>query len=1053
MAEIDQNSLLIDLPEEEFDSLFGRPDSPEPTPVSATTAPEPETGGRLLIDLPDEALSEAFGTSSPRDPVYGSELRRQERKSSLMTGNQALSAFLDKSRRSSRLDNERLYEKYMSEREGVPLVRGDESPLGFVDRLQLSFLNDADAQVEKLNQEILKDPRIDPSRHQARYSPDVGLVIPQYNPETGQVEDVVVDPEGVDWASVAGFVAPNIIPLAGEAVTAFRLASKTSLAANSLRRLTAQSAAGAGAGQVQEATARLLSGVSQDEMSDIATEFALETGAGVLLDSLVTKAGKMVTPFGDQAVDPERQRALEAAERLGITPNVGELTGSPFFGKLESFLRKQWALGGALEKIEVDRQAQILEKLASLQSSIMPQGYVGKYLPTKDLFESIDNELVDEAVENVARARDISGTLTEEAMRTVGAQPVGIRISSVPDAGKALRHHLNVTLSAFRKQAKKNYGEVDRLIKDYEVSYGDQFDFGRLVKFPNLKGLEQEIKKGTKYVRRGTTTFKAPDPSGIGVKEVTKEVDVEGKLPTRLNKKVLSIVSDLTKTREGMSLDTTRKLLRDVNNSISASNGFNSAGLGTYDVKLLKDIRSRLIQGLDDAAESMPNQNLKTALEKANFDYSKSADALKSSQIQDLLQDSKGKRFPDSELLKYVYSNSKNYDLITDYVGQTPGLRDQFDRAMLDAFVGDIGRGTSISPRDMSKAFKGLDNSVLEGMLGRDYADKLSFLEEIGSMSSREWGKLSPKYVYAHQAAVDSFLRNPVSARTKMVLRDSMKDYAEKAQNLKRNLRLKIQSSNVDDVIETEGLAGILLDSATPTQINKFVAEVGNGNKRKALEYKTVEELLRRSGMFDAVSRHHAVKAVNYQPEIVGKKLNDELNKSAYREILSPDLYSKLDDLATFLVYRDKSFERFGANAASISSGDNLGGFLSTLTSPSKWVSGLEKAAGYKIASAFLTSPKARAIMTSPLFRKDSKGLVSILTANTLVSDEIVSFLGDSPVALKDLSRAMIALEDQPTERMLLDSLSEPETPVDQPTEQPQPDESQPEPEPEPVQQ
>ena len=91
--------------------------------------------------------------------------------------------------------------------------------------------------------------------------------------------------------------------------------------------------------------------------------------------------------------------------------------------------------------------------------------------------------------------------------------------------------------------------------------------------------------------------------------------------------------------------------------------------------------------------------------------------------------------------------------------------------------------------------------------------------------------------------------------------------------------------------------------------------------------------------------------------------------------------------------------------------------------------------------------------MTSPLFRKDSKGLVSILTANTLVSDEIVSFLGDSPVALKDLSRAMIALEDQPTERMLLDSLSEPETPVDQPTEQPQPDESQPEPEPEPVQQ
>lgn len=1025
MPDQDQTAGLSALSSEELDSLFEGVETPE------TSSP-----GEMLLNLPEDQLDAALGIQSSKDPVYQRELERQSRRSTLMSGDQAIESFLGKTRRGSRTENKRLYEKYMAGREGVPLVR-DQSPVGFLDRVQLSFLNDADAKVEKLNQEVLKDPRIDPTRHQARYSPDIGLVIPQFNEETGQVEDVVVDPEGIDWANIVGTLGPMILPLAGEAATALSLARKTNLAATGLTRLFTQSAAGAATGQVQEAVARLLSGVSQDEMSDVATEFGLETAAGGLLDAIVTKFGKTVTPFANIPMTPERRKALSAAERLGITPNVGELTGSPFFGKLENFLSKQWALGGKLEKLESDRQAQILTKLGSLQPSIMDPNQVSKYLPTRDLFESIDKQLYDEAVDNVVRAREISGTLTEEAMRTIDAQPVGIRIASVADAGKALRHHLNTTLEAFRKQANKNYGEVERLIKDYETAYGNQFDFDRLVKFPGLAELEKEIRKGTKYVTSGTTTFRATDPSGIGFKDVAQTEDVEKALPVRWDRKVLSILSDLEKTREGMSLDTTRKFLKDVNNSISASNGFNTAGLGKHDVAVLKDIRSRLIQALDDAASSMPDQRLKDALTKANLDYSKSADALKSSQIRDILQDSKGRKIPDSELLRYVYNDAANYDLIMDYVGQTPGLRDQFRKRMLDAFVGDIGRGRSVSARDISESFSKLPRSVVEDMLGPGFGDKIDFLKEISSMSSRQWGKLSPKDVYANQAAVDSFLRNPVSPRTKMVLRDSMKEYAEKAQSLKRNLRKKVMSSNIDDVIQNDGLAGILIDSATPTQIKNFVKQIGNGDKRRALEFKTVEELLRRSGMFDAVARHHAVKAVNYNPEIVGKKLNDELQKPVYKTIFSQDLLNTLEDLSTFLVYRDKSFEKFGANAAGMSSGDNIGGFLSKWMNYKNWGPAIESAVGYRIAAWWLASPKMRAVMKSPLFRDDSKALVGIVTGNTIISDELMSMVGDDPVALKDLSRALAALDNTPPERMLLDELTGEETPQE-PQQQPQ---------------
>jgi hypothetical protein len=1033
-------SLLSNLAEEDLNSFFGpaptepaptepAPTEPAPTePAPTEPAPtEPATGGGMLLNLSEQELDRAFGGSSFRDPIYGSILESQERRARL-TWKPGIESLLETTRRGSRVEQERLYKKYMAGREGVPLVMRDESPLGFMDRLQLYYLNDADAQVEKLNQEILKDPRIDPTKHQARYSPSTGLIIPQYNEETGQVEDVVVDPDGVDWANVVGFIAPNLIPMAGEAATALRLAKRTTLAVDSWRRLITQSAAGAGVGQVQEAATRLLSGVSQDEMADTLTEFGLETGAGFILDAMVSKAGQAVTPFGDMAInDPTRKKALESAVSLGLSPSVGEETGSSFAGKMENFLRKQWALGTRLERAETDRQSQILDILSGLLPGIMPQGYRSTYLPTKDLFDSIDKQLYDEAVDNVARAREISGVLTEEAMRTVGAQPVGVRISSVADAGKALRHHLNVTLNAFRKQADKNYGEVDRLIKDYTQAYGNQFDFDRLVKFPDLAGLERELTKGDNYVTTGTTTFRAPDPSGIGFTTVTKDVDVEKTLPSRLNKKVTSILSDLKKVHEGMSIDTARKRLRQVNNSISASKGFNSAGLGTDDVRILKDIRARLIQGLDDAASSMPNQSLKNAMEKANFDYSKSADALKSSQIQDILQDSKGKRTPDSELLQYVYSDSKNYDLIMDYVDQTPGLKDQFKKTMLDAFVGNISKGSVVSPLDISQSFGELHRSIVEDLLGPRYAEKLDFLKEISSMSSRGWGKLSPKDVYANQAAVDSFLRNPVSAKTKKVLKDSMKDYAEKAQSLKRKLRQKITEKSIDDVIETDGLVGILIDSATPKQIGQFVTQIGNGQKRQALEYKTVEELLRRSEMFESVSRYSSAKAVNYRAEIVGKKLNDELNKSAYKEILSPDLYSKLDDLATYLTYRDKMADLYGRNAASFSSGENMAGAVTALTNPSDYKAGLLKIGAYRVAAALYTSPGVRSLITSPFFRRDSKGLVAFLTGNTLLSNELVSRMGDNPVALKDLSNALFAMEGISPEKRLLDELSEPE--------------------------
>jgi len=114
-------------------------------------------------------------------------------------------------------------------------------------------------------------------------------------------------------------------------------------------------------------------------------------------------------------------------------------------------------------------------------------------------------------------------------------------------------------------------------------------------------------------------------------------------------------------------------------------------------------------------------------------------------------------------------------------------------------------------------------------------------------------------------------------------------------------------------------------------------------------------------------------------------------------------------------------------NAASFSSGENMAGAVTAITNPSDYKAGLLKIGAYRIAAALYTSPGVRSLITSPFFRRDSKGLVAFLTGNTLLSNELVSRMGDNPVALKDLSNALFAMEGISPEKRLLDELSEPE--------------------------
>ena len=213
---------------------------------------------------------------------------------------------------------------------------------------------------------------------------------------------------------------------------------------------------------------------------------------------------------------------------------------------------------------------------------------------------------------------------------------------------------------------------------------------------------------------------------------------------------------------------------------------------------------------------------------------------------------------------------------------------------------------------------------------------------------------------------------------------------------------------------------------------------MGNGNKKKALNYLLVKNVFEKSGILEAINKSSALKAYSYKQTVVGRKLDAELSKPAYKELLDDDTYALLDDFSRILQFQDQALEEFGGDAASIASAQNLGAVVKGLFQPAKWMLAIPATAGYRVMSALLTSKPVREMFSSEMFDPNNKAMMRALLTASIGSNEAQSqfYLNDS-VALKDLSMVMGILGEPTVEEDLATQVSD----LTIPTTEPQPTE------------
>lgn len=1041
MAEINdpQDLDILDLPDADFDALL------EQIPQDPGYI---ESGS--LIDLPDEEFNKLLGS----DPVYESEMRRATRRQSLLdqkdgTVRRALEGV--GGIRGLEKPETRRAEEYIKGREGIRLVE-DESPLSALQRIGLSFIEDAEAKVNILNQKILEDPRIDPEKHQAYFNSDTGdFVIPRYNENTGSVEDVVLDPDQAELVDAAEFVAPQLLPIMAEGLAAVKIANKYGRpAATSLfKGLFPTAAAGATVSRGQEAVARGLYDQPQQEVFDMLKMGAVETGFGVGSDLLLKGALRAVTPFSKTVRDPTRKRYMETMDRIKndlnipLEPTMGESTGSPFLGRIEKFLKGQWALGTAIKEAESLRRRSIVEGMSRVlnRQDITPDQIVNLD-PTSDILADLDARLIRESVQEAKLTEDVSAAATREIFDRWDKMTTSQRFASTADAGTALRHHLNTTLSAFRKEASSKYSEVAQLIGSYKRDFGDQFDFNRLIK-TDYSGLQKEVsKKATLFKRKKVKKESSIlDPSGKPIIEESVE-DVPIIEPGQIHRNVKRMLNIAKKTEEvgGMPIEFAIRFRQNVDSLIAGAGGYNQAGLGTDDVRILKALRSNIQGSIEDAADEMPTDALSKAMKEANSFYASKADSLKTRQIDTLLNETSGRKIPDADLLRYVYSDGKNYQALMETIGDRPVLKSQINRQILDSVTEESRDSlTSVSFQALRSKLNNMPTSVKESIFGKDYSKKLDFLYDVKELSGIGPKRVSDKNLHAEIGAVSEYLTKPYSAKTKQVLVQSLDVSKQKVKSLKDSLRRTLQAKDVDDIIENGELASILVDNAKTSQLKHLKKNVlGNGNKKKALNYLLVKNAFEKSGILEAINKSSALKAYSYKQTVVGRKLDAELSKPAYKELLDDDTYDLLDDFSRILQFQEQALEEFGGDAASIASAQNLGAVVKAIFQPAKWMLAIPATAGYRVMSALLTTKSVREMFSSEMFDPNNKAMMRALLTASIGSNEAQSqfYLNDS-VALKDLSMVMGILGEPTVEEDLATQVSD----LTIPTNEPQPTE------------
>lgn len=651
--------------------------------------------------------------------------------------------------------------------QGVPFDPA--SGLDTMTLLRLSFIRDMDDQIKMLQRKYPGDT--------IRMSTDGVPIVRVMDKDTGKPKDVLINERGMgldDFISIVGAVpeiAGSILAMRkANAAPALKALTGFKGAVRDIASMTAGSAAGGAAKDVVSAALEPAIDIEPGKIAKrTAQGAALDAALGAILGG-ASKIAKFITnPLaggrGKLQFDAlEAQKYFKDTYGIDIPLSVGESTGSSLFQRMESFVEKMPGGKGPLaatraeqENLLRDLQDIIVGPKGAMTSEEVGQRVIGdlrgKTQGVKDTAEESRLAIAKEAQQKIESGIGAVTTPEKQLYKTEVGEQIRGKITELRDAAKAEDARL--------------FG----IAKELEGGSGKAFP---------AKTLSEDAKKALEKLPSKTTITEEASPIiGVSGQPISIKT-VEGKEVLRefVPPNILSRLNQLAGMGgEKLSLSELQQMRREVYDDIEKGSAV--PGIGTH---YLSDIGKMLTKAIDEGVSSLPNGELKTALQAANQHHRTRVIPFSDNPINALFARSNEPGFQGNFAVAQKFMKDPDAFLrLRDTLGSNSPEFRNLKRAIAD----DIIENAKIPGTDTldGKAFlKGLESfrrgnrEVAEEVLGKDvsnlvtlgHAMELSQGAKIDEKLAQEIirsGRIDPTKIrtaVAAQREADVFFRNNI---------------------------------------------------------------------------------------------------------------------------------------------------------------------------------------------------------------------------------------------------------------------------------------------------
>jgi hypothetical protein len=727
-------------------------------------------------------------------------------------------------------------------------------------------------------------------RGNVRLADDGQPLVTTVDPATKQAKEITINEQGLtlkDIGTMAAY-APEFVGAAAGTGVAGKLLSK---APGWLRALGMMGGEAIG----QETAGGLKELAVSEEPPDLAT-LARERAANVPVDmtisALMAGAGTVLrrgaAPFGGSAT-PERMVGVQAAKEMQVPLSLAEETGSSILGRVESTMGR---LPGSSKYFEGLKQ-QKTERFKQIQAEMLglKPGQTLADLPSDEAvgeqaIATIRTRLAPRQADLTTAQLATQTQINEEILNTLAKQTGPVRQLHAERVGGPIRTRAFAERKAFTDEADRRYTAL------YDLPGGRE----RILKAPGLADNAKQL-----------------------LAELPPEKVQAGFVPTGIAGRLQTLADT---AEDAFSLRDLVGMRTEVANMIAEGQAI--PGKKTH---YLNEMRKILTEAINEAADSAPTPQLKTAWKDANDFYAKGAPRFEEGNIARLFRDIESRAFvKDEDIVKGI--GPSEYASFKKFLGEASPEFMSLKRALAD----EVYQSATLPGSEL------VEGQAFARSLHNFYEKNRSVAEDIFGLKEGKVAGTLTRLGQAMEATAKldrKGLESVMSGQPRGIAR-ALRNLADEQKRLDNEYRSKIVRDIAENKLgadfDADQFVNRFYDTANKSEVQSIMAQLNDEPEvLERLRKKVIEKIFYRAQRAIADADPSRLgRGELFRPgasPTLERVFGEEANKEKLQLILGNKTYKDFVNTAKVLRLGERSEAAF-AGAGGLQAGMQVSGML-----------------------------------------------------------------------------------------------------------------------------